>query len=27
LPALFLQAPHTLHAWASAQPRAPPALS
>jgi hypothetical protein len=27
LPALFLQAPHTLHAWRSAQPRAPPALS
>lgn len=24
LPALFLQAPHTLHAWAAAQPRAPP---
>jgi len=27
LPALFLQAPHTLHAWRSAQPRAPPAFS
>lgn len=27
LPALFLRAPHTLHAWRSAQPRAPPALS
>ena len=27
LPALFLQAPHTLHAWRSAQPRAPPVLS
>lgn len=26
-PALFLQAGHTLHAWCSAQPRAPPALS
>lgn len=26
VPALFLQAPHTLHAWASAQPRAPPVL-
>jgi len=24
LPALFLKAPRTLHAWASAQPRAPP---
>ncbi len=24
-PPLFLQAPRTLHAWASAQPRAPPA--
>lgn len=23
-PALFLHAPHALHAWASAQPRAPP---
>jgi hypothetical protein len=27
LPALFLQAPATLHAWRSAQPRAPPVLS
>jgi Protein of unknown function (DUF2946) len=27
LPALFLQATHTLHAWRSAQPRAPPFLS
>jgi hypothetical protein len=27
LPALFLQAPYGLHAWASAQPRAPPFLS
>lgn len=27
LPALFLQAPHTLFAWASAQPRAPPVRS
>jgi len=27
VPPLFLQAPHTLHAWASAQPRAPPAVS
>lgn len=26
-PALFLQAAHTLHAWCSAQPRAPPTLS
>lgn len=26
-PALFLRAPRTLHAWATAQPRAPPALS
>ncbi len=26
-PALFLQAPHTLHAWRIAQPRAPPAHS
>jgi hypothetical protein len=26
-PALFLQAPHTLHAWRSAQPRAPPDFS
>lgn len=25
LPPLWLQAPRTLHAWASAQPRAPPA--
>jgi hypothetical protein len=24
LPPLFLQAPRTLHAWATAQPRAPP---
>lgn len=24
VPELFLLAPHTLHAWASAQPRAPP---
>lgn len=27
LPALFLPAPHTQHAWRSAQPRAPPAFS
>lgn len=27
VPTLFLQARHTLHAWASVQPRAPPALS
>lgn len=27
VPALFLQAPRTLHAWCSAQPRAPPSLS
>jgi hypothetical protein len=27
LPAAFLHAPRTLHAWASAQPRAPPARS
>jgi hypothetical protein len=27
LPALFLQAPYTLHVWAAAQPRAPPAHS
>ena len=27
VPALFLQAPHTLHAWAAAQPRAPPTRS
>jgi hypothetical protein len=27
LPALFLQAPRTLFAWLSAQPRAPPSLS
>lgn len=27
LPALFLHAPRTLFAWASAQPRAPPSLS
>ena len=27
LPALFLQAPHTLHVWAAAQPRAPPSHS
>ncbi len=26
-PPLFLQAPTTLHAWATAQPRGPPALS
>ncbi len=26
-PALFLVAPHTLHAWASANPRAPPHLA
>jgi hypothetical protein len=26
-PALFLQAPRTLHAWRAAQPRGPPALS
>jgi hypothetical protein len=26
-PLLFLQAPRTLHAWAAAQPRAPPAAS
>lgn len=26
-PPLFLQAPRPLHAWCSAQPRAPPALS
>lgn len=26
LPALFLHAPYTLHAWRSAQPRGPPAL-
>lgn len=25
LPRAFLEAPHTLHAWASAQPRGPPA--
>ena len=27
VPSLFLQAPRTLFAWASAQPRAPPVLS
>lgn len=27
LPVQFLRAPHTLHAWARAQPRAPPARS
>ena len=27
VPALFLHAPRTLHAWCSAQPRAPPAFS
>lgn len=27
LPALFWQAPHTLHVWAAAQPRAPPVHS
>jgi hypothetical protein len=27
LPALFWQAPHTLHVWAAAQPRAPPTHS
>jgi len=27
LPPLYLQAPHTLHAWACAQPRAPPVRS
>ncbi len=27
LPSLFLQAPHTLFAWASAQPRGPPSQS
>jgi hypothetical protein len=27
LPPLFLQAPHTLHAWRSAQPRGPPSVS
>jgi hypothetical protein len=27
VPSLFLQAPHTLHAWRSAQPRGPPLLS
>ena len=27
LPAAFLAAPRTLHAWASAQPRAPPLFS
>lgn len=27
LPPLFLQAPRTLHAWAAAQPRAPPACA
>jgi hypothetical protein len=27
VPVAFLQAPATAHAWASAQPRAPPALS
>ncbi|WP_394789950.1 DUF2946 domain-containing protein [Rhodoferax sp.] len=27
LPELFLQAPRTLHAWVSAQPRAPPLFS
>jgi hypothetical protein len=27
VPQLFLAAPHTLHAWSSAQPRAPPRLS
>jgi Protein of unknown function (DUF2946) len=27
LPALFLQAPRPLHAWATAQARAPPALA
>lgn len=26
-PALFFQAPYTLHAWCSAQPRGPPAIS
>ena len=25
-PQLFLQAPHTLHAWRAAQPRGPPSL-
>lgn len=27
VPRLFLRAKHTLHAWASAQPRAPPRIS
>jgi hypothetical protein len=27
VPALFLHAPRTLHAWAAAQPRAPPPVS
>jgi len=27
LPALYLHAPYTLHAWRSAQPRAPPTVS
>jgi hypothetical protein len=27
LPPLYLQVPHTLHAWACAQPRAPPVRS
>lgn len=27
VPLAFLAAPHTLHAWASAQPRAPPLFS
>lgn len=27
VPSLFLQAAHTLHAWRSAQPRAPPVLA
>jgi Protein of unknown function (DUF2946) len=27
VPRLFLQAAHTLHAWRSAQPRAPPVLA
>lgn len=27
VPSLFLRAPHTLHAWRSAQPRGPPLLS
>lgn len=27
LPWLFLHAPHTLHAWRSAQPRGPPSIS